>query len=558
MKLFLSDFRLKMILNENSGSQLTEAVLCGGEMSNEMLTFRVSNHDTVHVSKSVFLSQSPLLREVVGSVGPSDRIVVIAPDIGHQTLETVERIFEMKWRTQSEIRFDQSVFDTLKMFGYCGNIEQVENVHGRTPSKPTKLKFKPERTIQSYFKKRLASKKAEKEAVDSGNSPSEIKMNGKEGKGSQGIIFKCVKCEYSTTGGEEGKPMRYSYVNKLRSHVLTHLKKEFDVQREFYFKDNTCQLCGVGIRGFSSNRNMHLVTVHDVLKNEVENILDQIKQNAKSSLNASGVETENAGKGENGKVIAENPEEGDNFPLEMITEEERSRIESPGVTYKCVRCEYSTTKEDGKKSVEFKLRSHVTIHFKKEFEHFRDLHFKDNVCNLCETSIRGTNTTKNMHLVSLHDILRPEIENVLSQIKENSVFSIPLAKNEKGKLEDIEKSAEKIKEEVESEADINLKIVAVESVAQNCHPLEGCDSTAAPDEAANSNDSIHKLLLLEQSFDDNSSSDEDCDEDDHDMSEEEEDFNDVDDMNGNSSDTSFLQKKILEANTAIMSDNDTF
>ena len=147
----------------------------------------------------------------------------------------------------------------------------------------------------------------------------------------------------------------------------------------------------------------------------------------------------------------------------------------PNVTYKCVKCDYqhAVTPENSWR-VDLSLKLHVMTHFKKEFSYYENIYFKNHECIFCGDQVKAF---KNKHMLSKHDVLKDEIDEMVQCLK-NSVVS----------------------------KEVNVK----KEAAEDCSSVEGLKIVSIQENYKSEdelNSSIQELLLLEHSLDDDSDSD---------------------------------------------------
>ena len=147
----------------------------------------------------------------------------------------------------------------------------------------------------------------------------------------------------------------------------------------------------------------------------------------------------------------------------------------PNVTYKCVKCDFqhSVTPENSWR-VDLSLKLHVMTHFKKEFSYYENIYFKNHECIFCGDQVKAF---KNKHMLSKHDLLKDEIDEMVQCLK-NSVVS----------------------------EEVNVK----KEAAEDCSSVDGLKIVSIQENYKSEdelNSSIQELLLLEHSFDDDSDSD---------------------------------------------------
>ena len=285
------DCRKNMFVQDSFENRLLKGIIEGDDSFDEVLSFRLSSGDIYNVSKKIFLSLSPMLRQIVDTHHQSgDKIVVIVPDLDQVCLETVEEIFAMKWKDKSEITMSSKIVDTLKMFGYSGKIEEVEKKNLSISAVKPLQKMKQARNIQSYFMKssnktnnkfihndevcgRTNSNEKENEEEYEQASPGELKTETTSaGNMRKTMIYKCVQCDFSTSIEDNKKSD-----SKLRNHAHLHIRNELKKNIRKMFKDNDCKMCGLTVN--CRNQGRHLTARHEVLKREIEEIVCQMKEN---------------------------------------------------------------------------------------------------------------------------------------------------------------------------------------------------------------------------------------------------------------------------------------
>ena len=191
--------------------------------------------------------------------------------------------------------------------------------------------------------------------------------------------------------------------------------------------------------------------------------------------------------------------------------------------YKCVQCDFSTSREDDKKS-DSKLRNHAHIHIRNELKKNIRKMFKDNDCKVCGLTVNCRNQGR--HLTARHEVLKREIEEIVCQMKEN-----------------IQLKVEKCEGNAEMENSSVVESLMIESVIGN---YQSSDGNVYDDSKVTVDDTIQELLLLDH-YNDFESSESDEDDD------TEIDFDDKDDdMNGNSDDS--LIKRIMSDNDSSFED----
>ena len=238
----------------------------------------------------------------------------------------------------------------------------------------------------------------------------------------------------------------------FRRHILTHFNPQMLENLGNYFQGSKCKKCPRVEIPKTTEQKRHLYFEHGVLKEDVEHILYQIKNNSQSTIHNDtiGPSEKEIKKGDDeilekpSTVIEANISHKDLSEKEDIdididslhrsdTEEHNDSmdIENTGVFQCALDCNKTWEKFKANN-----ISQHILTHFKQQISELSEHYFEGTKCIKCSriNSNFLKNSVRNRHLYQIHDIMKTEISDILNQIKGSSKLESPKAENNVDKL----------------------------------------------------------------------------------------------------------------------------
>ena len=226
--------------------------------------------------------------------------------------------------------------------------------------------------------------------------------------------------------------------------ILTHFKQQVSEERENYFHGSKCIKCpDVEIHDkHTSKIDIHMHSRHGVLKKEVNDILNQIKDNSQISIHYNGSPEHQIEKDFDDETVkkpnpiletdashpnsTEDEEDASLIPKSDAEENEDIKdIETPIFSNTHVyTCEFNC-KTRWREFRSKHIGDHVLTHFKRQMSKMHKDYFEGFSCRKCSkrNTLFSQDSVRNRHLYHKHGVMKKEVREILQQIENNSQIS---------------------------------------------------------------------------------------------------------------------------------------
>jgi len=370
------------------------------------------NGEKVRTWKSMLCIFSPLMREVFSSMINTqlETIVVFMPQFKKQTIEKIMMIVQLDW--QDNILLDSDDIDCIRLWKMCFEVSSLSSESSELSNTCVEDLQPPsdETFTDSPSKLVVHDIKSEETIIinnanvkcDNFENMSQVTSN--EGISSTSSMVKikvemhCPVCR-KTFSAAPGL-LR----NLLRTHIgLVHRTEEMESEVHNYFGDSKeCNKCGKSFENDIAIKK-HLVYNHSSLMSKVRKSVQRLFK-----LN---------------NLIQKSKKDELLFNDNKVVQDFNANQANENV-FKCYfKCNavWRITSNPGK--LKYRVRLHLTTHFKEIFDEKRRLYILNQKCNICGIDLGSKSFSIRRHLLVKHNVCKDEIETCIDSIFGECQFS---------------------------------------------------------------------------------------------------------------------------------------